>query len=67
MAEEEKQAKNNIKKSVIRNQRPIKMNYCWKKQKEVKKVANYQKKKKNKWKNMSKIKMKKIYKQFKWL
>ena len=43
------------------------MNYCWKKQKEVKKVANYYKKKRNKCKNMSKIKIKKIYKQFKWL
>ena len=56
MAEEEKQAKNNIKKSVIRNQRPIKMNYCWKKQKEVKKVANYQKKKKISGKTCPKLK-----------
>ena len=38
-----------------------------KKQKEVKKVPNYCKKKINKCKNMSKIKIKKIYKQFKWL
>ena len=43
------------------------MSYCLKKQKEVKKVANYHKKKRNKSKNMSKIKIKKIYKQFKWL
>ena len=43
------------------------MNYCWKKQKEVKKVANYYKKKRNKCKTMSKINIKTIYKQFKWL
>ena len=35
------------------------MNYCWKKQKEVKEVANYYKKKRNKCKNMSRIKIKK--------
>ena len=34
---------------------------------EVKKVANYYKKRRNMCKNMSKIKIKKIYKQFKWL
>ena len=37
MTEEEKQAKNNIKKSIMRDQWPIKMNYCQKKQKKVKK------------------------------
>ena len=43
------------------------MSNCLKKQKEVKKVTNYHKKKRNKSKNMSEIKIKKIYKQFKWL
>ena len=38
-----------------------------KKQNKVNKVANYYKKKIDKFKNMSKIKIKKIYKQFKWL
>ena len=35
------------------------MKYCQKKQKDLKKVANYYKKKRNKSKSMSKIKIKK--------
>ena len=35
----------NIKNIIKRNERLIKVNHCWKKQKEVKEMANYYKEK----------------------
>ena len=46
MTDEEKQAKKEYRKSYYKYLRVYKMNYCWRKQKEVTKVANYYKKKK---------------------
>ena len=41
MTDKEKQAKKikkKMKKVITKNPRPIKMNYCWKKQRELKKI-----------------------------
>ena len=55
------------KKLLQKNEGPIKINYFWKRQGEIKIVGNYYKKKNNKCKNILKIKIKKNCKKFKWL
>ena len=65
MTDEENQAKKEYQKNYFKKLKAYKDELLLEKVKrDKKKVVNYYKKKRN---NMSKIKMKNIYKQFKWL
>ena len=68
MTDKEKQAKKEYQKNYYNKLKAYKDELLLEKVKrDKKKVVNYYKKKRNKCKNMSKIKIKTIYKQFKWL
>ena len=67
MTDKKKSSKKIISKNYFKKLKAYEDEILLEKAKRPKKVANYYKKKRNKCKSMSKIKIKKIYKQFKWL
>ena len=67
MANKEKQAKKEYQKNYCKKLKAYRDELLLKKAKRGKEKGYYYKKKRNMCRNMSKIKIKKIYKQFKWL